>query len=517
MRGSPHISSIAMFLIVSVYFLLCYVSNRLIFFHIFLGNAPSTSEDLVIPSVGMTFENKEKLERFIHDYSDRNFSPINLRPVNYGKYILLYCPHSRRRKSTARLEHRPNQNRMYNENNPCQVRGNVRRNECDQSYVITSIFLEHNHAQSSSIYGTYRTVRSRKEKIDNQQWLMFKKVKAKPSNIAQTLSEELDITLSRQDVYNRLAKVTTSHETNVRDLKTDIEAKGGIVNYTLDPSSQNVNTLWIQTKKMRDELFECSPHLFETDLTHQTNSNNYKLWTAAYLNTKFDRWDVAGILLLAMESKENVHQGLGHFQQSLPLLKESPIFIVDKDFNFIDVLQTLFPASKILLCAEHTKRYFKDQVIVTSKSFWSDHNCYLTKEEKDQIFADIEIVRKSQTEQQYLENEQMLLNKTSTLVVRPGNVKKNQWFKDYYLKNWKSCSEKWVWAYRKKLLTLGANDTNGCEGAFGVIKAAINSEFKGVLPSINALIGFLPKFFDRRIERNNVRDLKYTVHIMYKD
>ena len=214
MRGSPHISSIAMFLIVSVYFLLCYVSNRLIFFHIFLGNAPSTSEDLVIPSVGMTFENKEKLERFIHDYSDRNFSPINLRSSNYGKYIELYCPHNRRRKSTARLEHRPNQNRMYNKSNPCQVRGNVRRIESDHSYVITSIFLEHNHTLSSSLYGNYQTVRSRKEKIDIQQWSMLKKIKAKPSEIAQALSEELDLSLSRQDIYNRLAKVTSSQEKN---------------------------------------------------------------------------------------------------------------------------------------------------------------------------------------------------------------------------------------------------------------------------------------------------------------
>ena len=421
--------------------------------------------------------------------------------------IKMYCPHNRksrdpRQKDKARVR----LNKFYNQANPCQVKGWAKLN-IDNSYTITSIELAHNHSTNAELYGGYQSVRSRIENIHKPNWLTYTKVKAKPKNVAEVLSEELKVTYSAKDIHNRFQKVRVTKEIDAVSLKTDIENKGGRVRYSVDSTNQQIKTLWVQTKHMKDELYDCNPNLFETDLTHQTNSNNYKLWIATYLNTKYDRWDVAGLLFLAMESQDNVKQGIEYFRLSLPSSEMPGIFMVDKDFNFMDILQSNFPSSIILLCAEHTKRYFKEKVLICSKSFWLNGS-YLKQEEKVEILNLIDKVRCSESMEIYHQEEERLMSKTQTLVVKPGNVKNTQWFHDYYTKNWKSCEEKWVWLYRKRLLTLGSNDTNAAEATFSVTKDAIRNEFNGHLPTINQLLYFLPNFFDKRIRRNNLRDAK---------
>ena len=75
------------------------------------------------------------------------------------------------------------------------------------------------------------------------------------------------------------------------------------------------------------------------------------------------------------------------------------------------------------------------------------------KTDKDDILALVRKVRDAPTEELYREREAELLDKTSELTVRPGQSTEPVKFTAYYNKNWKTCSSRWVRAFRKNLPT----------------------------------------------------------------
>ena len=107
-------------------------------------------------------------------------------------------------------------------------------------------------------------------------------------------------------------------------------------------------------------------------------------------------------------------------------------------------------------------------------------------------------MRDSPSQDAFVEREQKLLDSTKELFVRPGRVTKPVAFHVYYERNWKSCSFRWVFAYRKNLPTKGANDTQAAESTFRAIKHYVKIEFGSKTPSFHELILVLPKILDKR-------------------
>ena len=152
--------------------------------------------------------------------------------------IKMYCPHNRKSRNRSHKDKvRVRLNKFHNEANPCQVKGWAKLN-IDNSYTITSIELHHNHLTNAELYGGYQSVRSRAENIHKPNWLKYAKVKAKPKNVAEVLSEELKVTYSAKDIHNRFQKVRVTKEIDAVSLKTDIENKGGRVRYSVDSTNQ---------------------------------------------------------------------------------------------------------------------------------------------------------------------------------------------------------------------------------------------------------------------------------------
>ena len=159
------------------------------------------------------------------------------------------------------------------------------------------------------------------------------------------------------------------------------------------------------------------------------------------------------------------------------------------------MLESVFENGLVLLCNVHTLRYFREKVF-TGKSYWGDANChnYLSGSDKDDLMAQLILVRDAPSENLYRERESKPINMTKNLNIRPGQSSKPISFIDYYRKNLMSCSFHWLFAFRKNLPTNGANDTQAIESIFAAIKRFSKLEF----PSLKELIQVLPRALDER-------------------
>ena len=159
----------------------------------------------------------------------------------------------------------------------------------------------------------------------------------------------------------------------------------------------------------------------------------------------------------------------------------------------------MFPGSVVLLCVIHVYRYFKDKVF-TGKAFWGEagEKNYFSGEDKEILMKQIAAVRDAPSETLYYEREAKLLETCQELYIRPSQSTKPVGFVEYYNKNWKSCSFRWVFAYRKNLPTNGANDTQAIESTFSAIKLYTKIEFGRRTPTLSELLLVLPRVLAKR-------------------
>ena len=138
------------------------------------------------------------------------------------------------------------------------------------------------------------------------------------------------------------------------------------------------------------------------------------------------------------------------FQESLGYLsrQQTIIFFVDKDFDYISVLEEVFEDGLVLLCNVHIARYFCEKVF-TNKAFWGDPKDaqYLGRYDKDNLIEQVISVRDAPSDDTYRERETKLLELTEKLTIGPSQVSEPILFTLYYEKNWKVCSFCWVRAY----------------------------------------------------------------------
>ena len=252
-----------------------------------------------------------------------------------------------------------------------------------------------------------------------------------------------------------------------------------------------------------------------------TQREGYKLHIIIYHSNTTDMWEVAGLLFLSSEIKEKVETGFAFIREGLTsaginVAGDGPLlFYLDKDFDYIDVIEAFFPTCYVFLCFIHTRRYFKDKVF-TGKAQWKDGS-FLTGGDKEQLLLQLSLVRDSPTEDVYKERETKFLGMTRDLTVRAGQAVNAVLFHDYYFKNWRSCSFRWVLAYRKNLPTKGCNDTQAVESTFSAIKRFSKSEFGNRTPTLTELIDILPRILDGRSENRQRNIFSKRLVIYHKD
>ena len=134
--------------------------------------------------------------------------------------------------------------------------------------------------------------------------------------------------------------------------------------------------------------------IYKSKIVSGTSTQGYKLHRWIYHSNTTDKWEIAGLLFLSSEVKEKVEVGMAFLKHSLTLLglnvEGSLIFFLDKDFDYISVLEELFPNCLVFLCAIHVYRYFKDKVL-TGKSRW-DKGTFLCGGDKDTLLKQLKLV-----------------------------------------------------------------------------------------------------------------------------
>ena len=250
-----------------------------------------------------------------------------------------------------------------------------------------------------------------------------------------------------------------------------------------------------------------------------TQKEGYKLHIPIYHSNTTNMWEVSGLLFISSETKQKVELGMKFYRDALisaGCISSTPlIMFLDKDYDYINVIEELFPGCFVFLCFIHTRRYFKDKVF-TGKSQWTDGS-FLSGGDKEQLLKQLTLVRDSPTSDSYTERENKLLQMTRDLSVRAGQAVNSTTFLEYYSKNWKSCAFRWVLAYRKNLPTKGCNDTQAVESTFSAIKRISKSEFGNRTPSLTELVSFLPKILDCRTENRQKNIFNRRLVIYHKD
>ena len=459
--------------------------------------------------VGLTFETEDAAVKSILKWSELTFCPLS--KARYQKPKMKENGERIKGRRCFQCSHGLNYTRKVTDKRPwqklkftdCPVRVNINEQE-DGSWMVTSLYLEHvGHPVTKADFYTHQAAR-KLETPDKNFVKELMKARANPKNIANVITEKKGINYSTQDVRNIITKIKASEEVvcTVEESLGSIKDEGGDVRYKKQENTDNVEVLWVQTKDMKNQLSRSAPRLFECDTTFGTQVEGYKLYIPLFYSNFTGKWEVSGLLFLTTETREKVDEGIRFFKQSLPYQTDGPgrfIFFTDKDFDYISVLESVFENCLVLLCNVHTLRYFREKVF-TGKSYWGDANChnYMSGSDKDDLMAQLILVRDAPSENLYRERESKLIDMTKNLNIRPGQSSKPISFIDYYRKNWMSCSFRWVFAFRKNLPTNGANDTQAIESTFAAIKRFSKLEFPGRTPSLKELIQVLPRALDER-------------------
>ena len=120
-----------------------------------------------------------------------------------------------------------------------------------------------------------------------------------------------------------------------------------------------------------------------------------------------------------------------------------------KDFDYIDVLRSIFHGCNIFLCSVHVYRYFREKVLPSSKMTTGE------AVDKVTIVNNLKNMRDAPTEDIYDDLKEDLFELTDGLLVKPGNTKHFVPFHHYFDKNWNGCREMWVFCHRKAFPTMG--------------------------------------------------------------
>ena len=167
------------------------------------------------------------------------------------------------------------------------------------------------------------------------------RAKTSVRNISDVLTQRTGRSYTYQDVKNIIQRVGFDVDRMpVEEALGAIVAAGGHIKYEKESGTDNVTCLWLQTADMKEQLSKTKPHIFETDTTFNTQSEGYKLFVPVYKCHETDRWEIAGLLFLASETRENIVAGLTFFRDSLYFADNDFsrfVFITDKDFDYIDV------------------------------------------------------------------------------------------------------------------------------------------------------------------------------------
>ena len=398
-----------------------------------------------------------------------------------NKYSLKFCcKHGGRKRIKKCKGERINQH--YN-NMGCKAVIMFYKSRKDGTLSCTSVDNNHNHDLSEAVY-KHDNIELSKEELDLCANLSH--ANAKPSQIKRVLKEKFRKEVTIQKLKNLMRKIPAGDahdEVDFNEFFTALEADGGQVDWLDDPDG-SVRCMTFASSKMLKAFQSSDPPLIQLDTTFELEEARYKLMAAVYLNPTTNKSEVAFMALMSDETNISMEFALSRLKQIC--LRYTLIFIVDKDFGQLAVLNSIFPNSRILLCIFHAIKFMKN--LIATAPVVVDKKKALLDQFKKVLYAN--------TEDIFKKKDAKFLRVCGNVTIKSGEGQKS--LADYYQRNWNSCQNMWVKCFRKSLPCLGDNTSNRVERYFWTVKKAFKDTFMALPKTVTAAVSLI-KFADQRL------------------
>ena len=352
-------------------------------------------------------------------------------------YYCVRCVHygeGRRRSKGVR----PNQRHLALN---CSAKLTISYDRAARCLVVRECLLNHNHRIGSEVLEQYASNRRLSLK---QQHKVNEVLRLKPNNkqLKDHIHSKYRKFVTLKDIQNMKAKIKQEAKQGRRDeqilldsledaLKQDAAAKGGV---TVTEDDQ-VSIVHFQSGQM-SELFVKFPEILLVDGTYNVNRIGMPLY-CFMIEDGFGNGRNVFYAATAEEDSAHLQQIIRSFKASNPSWSNVRVIVIDKDFTELQALQLEFPQAAILYCQFHVIKYFFKQLTELD----------VPKENRDESRQLIRVLVHAKNEDEYAKVKQELFDAT------------NDTFKQYFIKNWESCKDKWVTFLRDENVHF-ANTTN---------------------------------------------------------
>ena len=176
--------------------------------------------------------------------------------------------------------------------------------------------------------------------------------------------------LSSKDLHNLRHELTAGKELPEEErllrvletLLTDDVSSSVIL--TVD-SGGELEMIYLQTSAMKKSMLKF-PEVILMDSTYRCNNRKMPLSSIMVMDGN-GRGQIVAHALLKNERQETLKSFLSTFHELNATAIQAKVFLVDKDFNEMAVLRSLWPESEIFLCLWHVLRAFKSRISCMSE------------------------------------------------------------------------------------------------------------------------------------------------------
>ncbi|PIA24917.1 hypothetical protein AQUCO_04100189v1 [Aquilegia coerulea] len=402
----------------------------------------------MLPPPVRSFDSREKLLNYIHDFSFSQGYATTIRDSERDKYVTIGCDRggTYRNRTNIPLEERKKKSGSRLINCPFRIKG-VKL--VGGSWILRISNGTHNHEASKDMSGhpSFR-------RFSNEEFLRIKDMcKAGiPSRQVLTLLRQANPKLRAisRTVYNTKAKIRKEKlrgRTPIQALLEELSGGGFLHNIKVDMEGRLTHLFFAHPHSIK--LSRNYSNVFVMDCTYKTNKFKMPLLDiigVSSFNTSF----YSCFVFLSKEEECDYAWALTMFKKMLGS-KEPTVIVTDRELALMNAIEVIFPRTTNLLCFWHVET----NIITNCKRFFE------AKEDWDTFITTWTELVQSNSMSSFSEGWKDF----------EASYKEKVVMIDYIKKTWLPLKERFVKAWTDVHLHFGNRVTSRAEGAHGVLKS----------------------------------------------
>ncbi|PIA55362.1 hypothetical protein AQUCO_00800248v1 [Aquilegia coerulea] len=423
-----------------------------------VNNEESENEEVfedgkMLPPPVRTFNSREELLEYVHDFSLSQGYATTIRDSEKDKYVTIGCDRggTYRNRSNTSIEERKKKSGSRLINCPFRIKS-VKL--VDGSWIIRISNGTHNHEASKDVSGhpSFRP-------FSNKELLRIKKMCMSgipPRQILTSLRQaNPKLKAISRTVYNTKAKIRKEKlrgRTPIQALLEELSSGGFLHNIKVDTEGRLTHLFFAHPQSIK--LSKSYPNVFVMDCIYKTNKFKMPLLDiigVSSFNTSF----YSCFAFLSKEETSDYALALSMFKEMLG--SDEPVVIVsDREFALMNAIEVIFPRTINLLCLWH----IETNIIANCKKFFKEDD----KEKKENDWDTFITGWTDLVQSDSVSSFNSAWKEFEVTYKEKVNVV------DYIKKIWLPFKERFVKTWTDIHLHLGNRVTSRAEGAHAVLK-----------------------------------------------